>query len=670
VLRRLITVAVAALAVLLCSAAGASELHVARSVVTPIDSADGWLSDFHDVYERETIHYVAELEGPNASERPEFRYVWYLDGARVLDFSARHLIELPGRTTAYVHPGHLKPGSAQVELYVDGELADTHQFTVLAGARQTEDQVSSDISASALRLLLDNDIAGFDALATQYRSSQARTPAGEFKLSRLYHSIKTLNNWGPQDAKWQKLEEHTRRWQEDMPESPTAVVALAKVLFNRSWACRDMDRSVNGASGGMSDFLRLLEEARAVLDRHFAVGDIDPEWHVMRIAVATSQGVGPSEVYSRAETALRRWPYYYGIHFAAVNGLSPEWGGSEEWIRKYVALAVERSRAKEATQAYFRIYGDVARRAATPVDALNRAGAKGPAMWQSIQDTLAAYPDPYNRELARGILCLGGYFAQYRQLGRRAGEVVTSYAPWDTALQRQSCDEWAIDGKPVPRPPNPVVYVSNFWSFLVGMGEDYWRPVRLGALAVVLITELMLRIAVWRRPAGPADLSRDREHALFSPAWYPRVYLRAWGPDAVSTAFAIRVAVFFGAAAWAITTIPSTDWAVTAVIEGLILSVALAAALLVLQRVAGRVTLRAEAIELSGALGSQRIERRSIRGVHGAAEAGPADGLNLELYAPLSSPVHVWAVQGADEAWRRWFVSLPTLNAHGQVERG
>jgi hypothetical protein len=156
-------------------------------------------------------------------------------------------------------------------------------------------------------------------------------------------------------------------------------------------------------------------------DAHTDIQTQDPEWDAVRIAIASQQGASRSSILAMAEQALRREPYYYSIHYAAADALSPKWGGTEEMVKQYVAMAVERSRAKEGTQAYERIYFYILRFApdANPLHVLNATGAEWPPLQQSIVDVLKAYPDPYNFNAALSFYCFGDAATFYKSLGKR-----------------------------------------------------------------------------------------------------------------------------------------------------------------------------------------------------------------------------------------------------------
>ncbi len=206
-----------------------------------------------------------------------------------------------------------------------------------------EVQVRESIKARGTSLLLAGDLQGFETLADGYRMTQARTPAGAWKLWVLYKSINTLGPGGPTDPQWARLEPQLQDWLDHNSSSATATIVTAKTYYEHAWAYRGNGYARQVGSENWGAYKTLIERARAVLDTHSGVASVDPEWDTLRIAIAREQGADSSTILDMANRALARQAYYYPIHFATVNALLPQWGGSEELIQEYVQTAVRRS---------------------------------------------------------------------------------------------------------------------------------------------------------------------------------------------------------------------------------------------------------------------------------------------------------------------------------------
>jgi len=528
-------------------------------------------------------------------------------------------------------------------------------------ARPSDQQVRDDITKQARTWLLSGDFEAFDAAADRFRETQERTPAGYWKLAWLYHAANAMDAGDGDSPTWARLDLSCQQWLQRHPQSAAAVIVRAKLLLARAWAYRGTGFAGSVGDRQLKAFRTLTVVAGQVLDSHAELANRDPEWSALRITVAMAQGESSRQIFERASAALAREPLYYGIHFAAEKALEPSWGGSEEWIKRYVAMALDRSRALEGTQAYMRIYFNVAKNARDVVDALNQTGAKQPAMIESYTEVLGAYPDEHNRQIAKALMCFGGDAAHFKALGRPTGDAVPAIAWWDTAEWRRGCDQWAYEGKLAPRSVSAETFTVV--SFLRGMGRDFWAPLGWAALALWLTLEGLLRLG-WKKPSTD---NRSAATDPYDPARYPRTYFVRWRQVALSDRAAIRLAVFGAASAWALTTVPWPDRAFgTAAFSACALA-ALLAVLTICRRLSTRVLLTADAVELQVLWRRQRIGREAIRG----RSAFNWQGAAVALYTERStdSPILIPEVENADAEFWQWFAPLRLLapDASGQM---
>jgi hypothetical protein len=121
------------------------------------------------------------------------------------------------------------------------------------------------------------------------------------------------------------------------------------------------------------------------------------------------------------------------------------------------------------------------------------------------------------------------------------------------------------------------------------------------------------------------------------------------------------MAVFAGAAAYLVTTVPSPDPQETTLVIAGLLAVASAGALIVISVIAARVVLGTAELRLRCLRGSQVIQRSDILGIR---HHTPRAGLRrLEVVSRTSGvkPLVIAGVLGEDDAFRLWFDSLPRL---------
>jgi hypothetical protein len=530
--------------------------------------------------------------------------------------------------------------------------------TEVTAPRIDEVQVRESIKARGRSLLLAGDLQGFETLADQYRMTQERTPAGAWKLWVLYKSINTLGPGGPTDPQWTRLEPQLQDWLDHNSSSATATIVTAKTFYEHAWAYRGNGYAREVGSGSWGTYKKLIERARAVLDTHSGVASVDPEWDTLRIAIAREQGADSSVILDMANRALARQAYYYPIHFATVNALLPQWGGSEELIQEYVQTAVRRSSAKEGTQAYAQIYFNVADKANAPLDELNLTGAKWPEMKQSLDELMRAYPDPFNIEMAREMDCFASDKSAYLALGHRAVESLPPISWWDVPARRQACDDWAFRGI-VSRGSLPR-RVHAYVNFLVGEGHPYWR--NTGLIAALVLA--LLHTAMWfanGRPRANRDRwlpSASQAHP-FNPTDYPRSYRLLPGVQLAGNALALLITAVSLASVRAILRVPWGDPAETQTVVALLLLAAVLGVIVVWRSLVSRVVLLADSIELHGRISRRRLPRDDILG-----KVGPYymhGGLRLHLIPrpDRGRMLNIPPVSTPDEAFRLWFETLP-----------
>jgi hypothetical protein len=379
----------------------------------------------------------------------------------------------------------------------------------------------------------------------------------------------------------------------------------------------------------------------------------------LRIAIASQQGAKTTAILAMADQALSREPYYYSIHYSMVDAMSPKWGGTEDLIKQYVAMAVDRSRAKEGTQAYERIYFYLLRNAAdaNPTHVLNATGADWPPLQQSIVDVLEAYPDPYNLNAALAFYCFGGAANLYKSVGKR-WQPGAPLAWWDDPTWREGCDKWAYEGVVAHQPI--AARMLDYLSFLAGIGGPFWR-------IVVLVALLMWGgIEVYLARVPPGSTSPDRHSTAaqgtppgFDPNPYPRAYRFVPAPQFAGTAVAVGMLVMGTTIVWQLCTIP---WSYPAETLGVAIAcgvVAIFGALALIRRVRSTIVLRSDAIEIRGLLRTRIMRRSEIAACRRLGGDLKPQYIDLIVTPGLGQNLRLPVVLRVDETFQNWFATLP-----------
>ena len=645
-------------------AAEPSGLHLLQSAIALGAAPDGSPIEVKTFYKNEDIRFYTKVSfdpARGSGGKHRLSYKWYTGDVLSLTFDGQQQFDVsPTHWWAYVHVSHFTPGHHRAELYIDDQLFASGEFDIKARERPIEPEEETAIKDSSVALLLAGDTKHFDELASRYRTSEERTASGTWKLSLLYNAI-DAKSFAPQNPHWKELQDLSGAWLAAEPDSPTAVVLDARILFQHAWSLRGEKALREVPAQSRQLYQQLIQRARSVLEQHPNVALQDPEWDTLRISIAREQGVDSKEILAIAERALDRSPYFYPIHNAAVNALLPRWGGSRQAIQAYVKLALEHSRTREGTQAYARIYYYIARTSSDPVDDLNLMGAKWPPFKQSLAEILQKYPSSFNQDIARHMAFFASDAVAYRAYGRAATGDIIPVAWWDTREWRQQGNEWAFEGKHAQG--SLIHRAAADLSFLRGEGPEFWQPVRWVAFLAIFLIECTFWVL--DRLARRSTLDRTLSQGMigaFNPFDYPRTYHLLPVLGRVSTRIGVWMLVFGAASAYLITTVPSPDPRETTIVIAGLITIAAIGAFIVANVFASRLILRGDDLEVRRLVGgSHMIRRNDILGIRGHALKTGSRILEVAPRSDGVKPLFIPPVLREDNAFKLWFASLPTL---------
>jgi hypothetical protein len=510
---------------------------------------------------------------------------------------------------------------------------------------------------SARALLLKGDLAGFDAMATGFRDSRARTASGSWKLGLAYLSVD--QDWfPPADPRWEKLQQAAGEWLAGHPDSATAVALEARILRARAWAFHD---AAGGSGDNDSRYLQLIEEARRVLDAHPQVKDQDPQWDTLRIAIAREQGAGTDQILAMAEASLGREAYYYPLHEAIANKLMPRWGGSRQALAQYAQMALAHSSAQEGSQVYARIIYYMVRsnRDGDPGIEMSEMGVQWPLLQQGLAEMVNAYPSAFNHDVQRVIECFTGRQGEMRALGRLDTATFVPVAWWDNAQWRQSCNDLAFEGKfqhdSLPR------LVRSYAAFLGSFGDVFWQRVRWAILgtffllegALALLAMLAGRTLTWPGSQGLSD--------AFNPMLYPRSYATAASRDPNFIRLSVWLMIGGGACTYVVAHGDTPDMVVHQSVMAAFVMVSVTGALMIISRFTARVVLEEGSVRVRALVGGARMSRQDILGVRYYQRGKGPRLIELVPRDPAAASLRLPPVRYEDGPFRTWFSSLPAL---------
>jgi hypothetical protein len=296
----------------------------------------------------------------------------------------------------------------------------------------------AEIASQASALLKNERFEELDALADTYRSTQARTSSGLWKLGFFYSGLSEMFPRHRQSPEiWALLGQSTEHWIERRPRSPAARLVYATILINQAWGIRGTGYANTVEQQQWKPFFAKVEEARAYLEGVKTIASADPYWYRAMLEIATMQEWPDARFSALLAEALDRHPLYYDIYFEATNRKLPKWGGSAEEVEAFAREAVRRTHATEGAGLYARIYWS-ASGSELGDELFKRSHVDWAEMKRGIDDVLAKYPDEWNLNHFAKLACLAGDYPKAAELiDRIEGDALPS--AWGMSFYMTRC---------------------------------------------------------------------------------------------------------------------------------------------------------------------------------------------------------------------------------------
>ncbi|RNJ43373.1 hypothetical protein B5V01_19420 [Mesorhizobium erdmanii] len=228
-------------------------------------------------------------------------------------------------------------------------------FMTNANADEIEDREG--IRGTVRVAFLDGNFKKLDAIAEEYRDSKARTASGLWKLTTFYSTFDILA-WYPTygEQSLDRFEQQAKKWIDEAPESKSAYIAYAILLYRHAFFVRGNGYASSVAPENWPVFRKYLNEAHRQLAASKAFASSDPHWYATMLNVATGEYWPEPEFDALLDEAAGREPYYYEIYFAAIIRKAPQWGGSLDDVAELIDHAVQLTKPQDGVGFYARGY--------------------------------------------------------------------------------------------------------------------------------------------------------------------------------------------------------------------------------------------------------------------------------------------------------------------------
>lgn len=287
------------------------------------------------------------------------------------------------------------------------------------------------------------EFSKLELLSDTYRSSQARTSSGLWKLTLFYDGISLgFDLHRKDDGFWLASEKFAKKWVEHYPRSATARLAYARMLLNRGWSYRGPGLANTVEPQDWKPFHEFTQKARSYLETYKAIASGDPYWYNIMAVIAYQQSWPEAEFSKLIHEGLARFPSFYQIYFEAMNYYAPKWGGDAALIEKFAREALERTKSTEGFGMYARIYWS-----ASQFQYRERLFIDSKVDWsvmkQGIDDVLRKYPDGWNINNFAKFACLAQDKAKTAELINRI-DTSPPVQAWGSMSIFQACRNWAL----------------------------------------------------------------------------------------------------------------------------------------------------------------------------------------------------------------------------------
>ncbi len=131
------------------------------------------------------------------------------------------------------------------------------------------------------------------------------------------------------------------KWRDEMPDSPTPLVALAKAHIDWAWQARGSGYAGTVTEEGWQQFHTRIAEARSLLERAEKLGPQDAEAHRQLLVVAMAEGLSDEQARTWFDAGRKIDPWYSPLYTQMATLKMPRWGGAPGDVERFAAEAAE-----------------------------------------------------------------------------------------------------------------------------------------------------------------------------------------------------------------------------------------------------------------------------------------------------------------------------------------
>jgi hypothetical protein len=242
------------------------------------------------------------------------------------------------------------------------------------------------------------DFAALERMASDFRTSKARTTSGVWKLAIFHQQL--LVEVGPSKGCDKPSSNLSSDWLIRSPANPAAIVVRAAVIESDAWCLRGPGEADAVSRQAFQRFHAKADEAFRLLDDRKKEASVDPHFYAVMARIGIDQGFDKSDYRALLDEASARAPDYHYAYYEASRYYQPQWFGSLTEIEAMGRYAAERAGEYEQGMyaRYYRYVFDCR------CDFMERS-VDWPTMKQSMRAVMARYPTDWNAATFARISC-------------------------------------------------------------------------------------------------------------------------------------------------------------------------------------------------------------------------------------------------------------------------
>ena len=177
-----------------------------------------------------------------------------------------------------------------------------------------------EINEQVSAMFQKSDFAGLEAMAAEFRDTNARTPSGLQKLNKFYFALGDVAKLSLQYySDWETISARADAWVQAYPNSPTAVIGKSVIYSKHAWFICGGGYASSVDPDAWGPFRDWMSQADEVLLDAKDYASVDPFWYTHRANLMTALNVAPEDFVPVVREGLKRYPTFYQLYFAVIE---------------------------------------------------------------------------------------------------------------------------------------------------------------------------------------------------------------------------------------------------------------------------------------------------------------------------------------------------------------